>query len=329
MNYHAHPFTLRQLQYVVAVAETLSFRKAAENCHVSQPSLSAQLAQLEAAIGVRLFERDRRRVLLTSAGALLVDRARRLLVDTAQLIDAAKRAGNALAGKLNVGVIPTIAPYLLPSVTPAVRNKYPSLTLLWTEDKTDLLIRGLEAGTLDAAVVALEAKLGGNIESETIARDPFVLVTAAGHRLGIKGQPLSAADLRDEDVLLLDEGHCFREQALSFCETARAHELEFRATSLPTLVQMVAGGAGVTLLPKLALATETSRSDLRVRMFSDPAPNRTLALVWRKHSPLQPALHQLAGTLRDAYPDPAAVKVAKVMGIKPVKQARTAAQPRS
>jgi LysR family hydrogen peroxide-inducible transcriptional activator len=321
MNYNPHPFSLRQLQYVVAVADALSFRKAAENCHVSQPSLSAQLAQLEDALGVRLFERDRRRVLLTPAGVQLVERARRLLVDADQLIDAAKRAADALAGTLNVGVIPTIAPYLLPSVTPAVRAKYPSLTLLWTEDKTEVLVRSLELGTLDAAVLALEAKLGGNIERETIARDPFVLVTAADHPLGAKNQPLSAADLRGEDVLLLDEGHCFREQALSFCETARAHELEFRATSLPTLVQMVAGGAGVTLLPKLALATETARSDLRVRTFSDPVPNRTLALVWRKHSPLEPALRELAGTLREAYPDVSGVKAVRE---KPVKSARAA-----
>jgi LysR family hydrogen peroxide-inducible transcriptional activator len=225
---------------------------------------------------------------------------------------------------LNVGVIPTIAPYLLPSVTPAVRKQFPRLTLLWTEDKTEVLIRSLEQGTLDAAVLALEAKLGGNIESETIARDPFVLVTAADHPLGAKGKPLSAADLRDEDVLLLDEGHCFREQALSFCNSARAHELEFRATSLPTLVQMVAGGAGVTLLPKLALPTETARSDLRVRTFGDPAPNRTLALVWRKHSPLEPALRQLAGTLRDAYPDPAGVKAVNAAREKPAKPVRAA-----
>jgi LysR family hydrogen peroxide-inducible transcriptional activator len=325
MNYNAHPFSLRQLQYVVAVADQLSFRKAAEKCHVSQPSLSAQLAQLEDALGVRLFERDRRRVLLTPAGSLLVERARRLLVDADQLVDAAKRAADTLAGTLNVGVIPTIAPYFLPGVTPVVRKKYPSLTLLWTEDKTEVLLRGLEAGALDAAVLALEAKLGGNIESETIARDPFVLVTAADHPLGVKGKPLSAADLRGQDVLLLDEGHCFREQALSFCASARAHELEFRATSLPTLVQMVAGGAGVTLLPKLALATETARSDLRVRTFSDPEPNRTLALVWRKHSPLAPALHELAATLRDAYPDPSAVKAGRE---KTVKVARAAGQAR-
>ncbi len=311
MNYSPHPFSLRQLQYVVAVADHLSFRKAAESCHVSQPSLSAQLAQLEDALGVRLFERDRRRVLLTPAGVQLVDRARRLLVDADQLVDAAKRATDALAGRLNIGVIPTIAPYFLPSVTPAVRAKYPSLKLLWTEDKTEVLVRSLELGSLDAAVLALEANLGGNVDSELIARDPFVLVTAADHPLGVKNKPITAADLRGEDVLLLDEGHCFREQALSFCETARAHELEFRATSLPTLVQMVAGGAGVTLLPKLALATETARSDLRVRAFSDPVPNRTLALVWRKHSPLAPALRELAATLRDAYPDVAGVKAVR------------------
>lgn len=301
MNAAPHPFTLRQLQYVVAVADQLSFRKAAERCRVSQPSLSAQLAQLEEALGVRLFERDRRRVLLTPAGAELVERARRLLVDADQLVDAAKRAADALSGTLRIGVIPTIAPYYLPFVTPAVRADYPNLTLLWTEDKTEVLIRSLESGTLDAAVVALEARVG-DVEREIIARDPFVLVTASQDPLGAKRAPVSSNEVRGADVLLLDEGHCFREQALSFCEQARAHELEFRATSLPTLVQMVAGGAGVTLLPSLALSTELPRSDLRVRPFAQPAPHRTIALVWRKHSPLGPALRELGATLREAYP---------------------------
>ncbi|HKU40218.1 MAG TPA: LysR substrate-binding domain-containing protein, partial [Polyangiales bacterium] len=309
-NYAPHPFTLRQLQYVVAVADKLSFRKAAEDCHVSQPSLSAQLAQLEDALNVRLFERDRRRVLLTTAGAQLVERARRLLVDADQLVDAAKRAADVLAGTLHVGVIPTIAPYLLPSITPLVRSKYPRLTLLWTEDKTEVLVRNLEEGTLDAALLALEARVG-NVEREVIARDPFVLVTAPDQPLGAKRSPVTTAEMRGANVLLLDEGHCFREQALSFCATARAHELEFRATSLPTLVQMVAGGAGVTLLPKLALGTELSRTDLKVRPFSDPAPNRTLAFVWRKHSPLESALRQLAETLREAYPDQEAVQAVR------------------
>ncbi|HKP62268.1 MAG TPA: LysR substrate-binding domain-containing protein [Polyangiales bacterium] len=310
MNHAPHPFTLRQLQYVVAVADKLSFRKAADECHVSQPSLSAQLAQLEDALNVRLFERDRRRVLLTAAGAQLVERARRLLVDADQLVDAAKRAADVLAGTLNVGVIPTIAPYMLPSITPLVRKSYPRLTLLWTEDKTEVLVRSLEEGSLDAALLALEARIG-NVERELIARDPFVLVTAADHPLSKKRTPVTSAELRGANVLLLDEGHCFREQALSYCASARAHELEFRATSLPTLVQMVAGGAGVTLLPKLALGTELARSDLRVRPFADPAPHRSLALVWRKHSPLESALRELAGTLREAYPDRAGVDAAK------------------
>src|SRR5215469_18409680 len=145
-----HPFSLRQLQYAVAVAELLSFRKAAEACHVSQPSLSAQLAQLEEALGVRLFERDRRHVLVTTAGKELVERARRVLREADDLAAAARRAGDPLAGTLRIGVIPTISPYLLPSATPALRSAYPRLTTVWVEDKTDALVRSLEAGTLDA-----------------------------------------------------------------------------------------------------------------------------------------------------------------------------------
>ena len=301
-SFAPHPFTLRQLQYVVAVADALSFRRAAEQCHVAQPSLSAQLAQLEAALAVRLFERDRLRVLLTAAGSEFVARARRLLADANQLLDATKRAADVLGGTLRVGVIPTIAPYLLPSISRATRRKYPRLTLLWTEDRTEALVRALEAGSLDAALVALEAKLGP-IDHAVIARDPFVLVTARDHSLGTGRGPIPAASLRATDVLLLDGGHCFREQALSFCETVKAHELEFRATSLPTLVQMVAQGAGVTLLPALAVATEVARSELRVRALQAPAPQRTLALVWRKHSPLASALSELATLWKAAYPN--------------------------
>src|SRR5262249_44696235 len=143
-----HPFTLRQLQYVVAVAASMSFRKAAEACHVSQPSLSAQLAQLEEALGVRLFERDRRRVLVTSAGHELVERARSVLREANDLVAAARLAGDPLAGTLRIGVIPTISPYLLPSATPALRRAYPELTTVWVEDKTETLVRSLEAGTL-------------------------------------------------------------------------------------------------------------------------------------------------------------------------------------
>jgi LysR family hydrogen peroxide-inducible transcriptional activator len=301
MNLAPHPFTLRQLQYAVAVADTLSFHRAAARCRVSQPSLSAQLAQLEGALRVKLFERDRRRVLPTAAGVLLVERARRLLVEADDLVEESKRVGDPLTGTLRIGVIPTISPYLLPHLTPALRERYPKLTTLWVEDKTDVLVRRLAAGELDAALLALEADIG-QVEHEVIAPDPFVLATPPGHPLGTSRGPASRGELKGAKVLLLDDGHCFRDQALSFCEKADAEEMEFRATSLPTLVQMVASGAGVTLLPVLALDAEARPAGLRIRRFIDPAPHRTIALVWRPRSPLAGWLRQLGAAMRDAYP---------------------------
>lgn len=296
-----YSFTLRQLQYAIAVAESLSFRRAAELCHVSQPSLSAQIAELEGALGVPLFERDRRRVLVTGAGQVLLDRARRLLVEADDLAGAAKDAGDPLAGRLRIGVIPTISPYLLPSSTPALRAAYPRLITVWVEDRTAALVRALEHGTLDAALVALEAELG-DLEREIVAEDPFVLATPPDDPLGAKRSPARPAELGQARVLLLDDGHCFRDQALAYCAGARAQELEFRATSLATLVQMVAGGAGVTLLPQLAVSTEAQRARLHVRFLANPAPHRTIALVWRKRSPLADALRKVARTIREAYP---------------------------
>lgn len=304
-----HPFSLRQLQYAVAVAESLSFRRAAERCRVAQPSLSTQIAQLESALGVRLFERDRRRVLVTAAGRPLLDQARRLLLGADDLLEAAQRAGDPLAGPLRLGVIPTISPYLLPAIAPALRAAYPALALTWIEDRTAELVRSLHAGTLDAALLAVEAELG-EVEVAPVARDAFVLATPPGHPLGAPRTPASAAELRDASVLLLEDGHCLREQALAFCTRARTRELEFRATSLSTLAQMVAGGAGVTLLPELAVPTETRRADLRLRPFADPAPSRTLAIVWRRSSPIAEALRRLAATVKGAYPAPPSLRPA-------------------
>src|SRR5262245_52512220 len=295
------PFTLRQLQYVVAVAETLSFRAAAERCHVAQPSLSAQLAQLETALGVRLFERDRRRVLLTAAGRGLVERARSVLRETSDLVEAATRAADPLNGRLQIGVIPTISPYLLPTAAPALRRAHPRLTVVWREEKTADLVRDLQAGALDAALLALEADIG-DVERAVIARDPFVLATPPRHPLAAKAAPMPIGALRDEPVLLLDDGHCFRDQALAACARTGARESEFRATSLSTLAQMVAGGSGVTLLPELAVATETGRTPLRVRRLAEPTPRRTIGLVWRRAYPLAGALREVAATIKEAYP---------------------------
>lgn len=302
-RFSPHPYTLRQLQYVVAVAEELSFRRAAQRCHVSQPSLSAQLAQLEDALGVQLFERTRRKVLLTTPGRDLVDRARRMLIEADDLVAAGKRASDPLSGTLSLGVIPTLSPYLLPAVTPKLRAKLPRLTFAWVEDKTESLLRRLTEGTVEAALVAFEPG-ATDVDHEVLATDPFVLITRPDHELAKRKTPITAAQLRGEDLLLLDEGHCFRQQALEVCATARAHEGEFRATSLSTLVQMVAGGAGITLLPAIAVEAETRRARLHVRALSMPGAQRTLALVWRKKSPLEPTLRAVAAVMRDAYPEP-------------------------
>lgn len=299
-NLTTHPFTLRQIQYAIAVADSLSFRRAAERCHVSQPSLSAQIAELEGALGVPLFERDRRRVLVTPAAKELLERGRRLLVEADDLAAAARRAGDPFAGTLRIGVIPTISPYLLPSITPALRGAYPLLTTVWVEDKTAALVRALEDGALDAALLALEAELG-DVEHEVVADDPFVLATGPDDPLGTSSSPAKPSELRRAQVLLLDDGHCFRDQALAYCAGARAEELAFRATSLTTLAQMVAGGVGVTLLPQLAVPTEAQRARLNVRVFANPVPRRTIALVWRRRSPLATALKRVASTIRDAY----------------------------
>ncbi len=327
MRFPPHAFSLRQLQYVVAVAEALSFRRAAERCAVSQPSLSAQVALVEEALKVRLFERDRRRVLLTSAGRELVERARAILLEVDDLVRAAERIGDPLSGTLRIGVIPTISPYLLPVIAPRVRTEFPLLTVAWVEDKTASLVRDLEAGALDAALLALEADLG-DVEHAVLGKDRFVLAFSPSHPLSKKSPPASASELRGADVLLLDEGHCFREQALAFCQAQSAHELEFRATSLSTLVQMVAAGAGVTLLPELSLPTEARRADLKLKRFLEPAPSRTIALVWRKRSALAEALKRLSVVLRSAYPE-ALLATARGFARKDAKTKRATVQAKS
>jgi LysR family hydrogen peroxide-inducible transcriptional activator len=301
MRFSPHPITLRQLQYAVAVAELRSFHRAAERCHVSQPSLSAQLAALEEALGVKLFERSSRRVLPTPPGEELLARARKVLVEADDLVEAASRLGDPLSGTLRVGVIPTISPYLLPEIAAPLRRAFPRTTFVWVEDETATLVASLAEGRIDAAIVALEADLG-DVEHEVVAKDPFVLAAPAGHELTAGKKPLKPSDLAGADVLLLDDGHCFREQALSFCSRAKTTELDVRATSLATLAQMVAGGAGVTLLPALALPIENRNEQLEIKRFTDPAPGRTIAFVWRRGSPLGRAVREVAAAVRKAYP---------------------------
>jgi LysR family transcriptional regulator, hydrogen peroxide-inducible genes activator len=302
MNFAPHYFTLRQLQYALAVAESLSFNKAADACHVSQPSLSAQIADLEKALSVKLFERDRRQVLVTAAGREIIEQARTMLRDAEKFVETARRCCDPLAGTLRIGAIPTVSPYLLPHIAPALRAAFPRLTPQWFEDKTHVLLDRLNTGLLDAAVLALEADLG-DIEHEAIARDSFVLVAPPRHRLVKKKTPAKPEELCDVEVLLLDDEHCFGKQVFDFCARVRARDLEFRATSLSTIVHMVLSGSGVTLLPELAVRTEVRTKGLRVRDFAEPAPGRTIGLAWRKNAPFVAAMRQIASTLRRAYPN--------------------------
>ena len=276
--------TLRQLEYAVAIADHGSFHRAARACHVTQPGLSAQVAQLESLLELRLFERGPRKVLVTPAGEALVRRARALLRDADELVDAARAYTRPLSGTLRLGAIPTVAPYLLPRVLPRLRRAYPQLALQLREDTTRALLARLSGGSLDVLLLALEAPLG-DVESLPLFRDDFVLATAPGHRLA-RRRRVREADLDGEDVLLLEDGHCLREQALSFCQSAGAREpSDFRASSLGTLVQMVSSGAGVTLLPRLAEAIETRHADLAIVPFARPTPYRTIGLVWRRSTP--------------------------------------------
>lgn len=292
-----HDVSIRQLQYVVAVADTLGFHRAAQRCHVSQPSLSAQVKQLEDTLGVAVFERDRRRVLVTPAGEAIVARARRALREVEDLVATAAHLRDPLAGPVRLGVIPTIAPYALPDVVPSVHAAYPSLKLIFREEKTESVVAGLRAGTLDLGIVALEADLG-ELEHATFAVDPFVAALPAEHPLA-KKKIVTEDDLDGETVLLLDDGHCLRSQALAVCTRAGAHESELRATSLSTLAQMVSGGAGVTLLPAIAVPVENRRGTLAIRKLR-PVPSRTLAVVWRPGSPFAAAGQALAGVLKKA-----------------------------
>jgi LysR family hydrogen peroxide-inducible transcriptional activator len=291
------PFTLRQLQYAVAVAEHGSFRRAAEACRVAQPSLSAQLQELEDALGVRLFERDRRAVRTTRAGEWLLPRARALLADVGGLVDEARRLADPLAGPLRLGVIPTIGPYLLPDVAPLLRAALPRVTLAWSEDRTRILVDALRAGELDGALVALEASLG-EVQSLVLGRDEFLLAVPAGHPRAAGEGPVGLDALDDAELLLLEEGHCLRDQVLAVCGRRRTQRTDVRTTSLGTLAQMVAGGGGVTLIPWLAAPVENRAGGLVLRAFADPAPARTLALVFRPGAPSLDALRIVAQVIR-------------------------------
>lgn len=292
--------SIRQLESLVAVADHKSFRRAAAALGISQPALSAQVQAAEDALGVQVFERDRRSVLVTPAGDDIIGRARVALTAVDEVTEAARRRGEPLVGPMRLGVIPTVAPYWLPALLPPVRAAYPRLELILREDQTARLLVQLGAGQLDVALLAIPVP--GDVTTAPIARELFVLAAPRGAGVLKKKGKLTERDLDGEKVLLLEDGHCLRDQALAVCERGGAVEsMEVRATSLPTLEQMVAGGMGVTLLPEAAAAALVApRGPVVTQAFAAPSPGRTLGLAWRTSSARLREFRMLAETMRGA-----------------------------
>ncbi len=290
--------TLRQLQFLAALDAHGSFVRAAEAVGVTQPTLSAGIKELETALGVTLVERARTGVVLTPAGKEAAHRAATALSQVEDLVRAVRSAGAPLTGVFRLGAIPTIAPFLLPRALKQLRAKFPELQLVLREDVTARLVEGLRARTLDAALIALPYGAPG-IETEVIAEDEFLLICPKGHGLATKAS-LSTADLAGEDLLLLDDGHCLREHALSVCRLPQSRAAaEVGATSLHTLVQMVAGGMGVTLLPKLAAdGGAASGAAVEMRRFDRPMIGRSIGIAWRAGGLRADEARLIAKTLR-------------------------------
>lgn len=272
--------SLRALGYLVALAETRHFGKAAERCFVSQPTLSAQIKKMEDQLGVQLVERGQQ-VRLTDLGERIVERARRVIDEAREIEELARNFQDPQAGELRIGLIPTVGPYLLPHIAGALREKFPRLKLLLLEHQTHRLIELLKSGELDVGILALPIPVQ-RLVTRALYAESFQVALPLDHPLA-KRRRISLDDLDGETLLLLEEGHCLRDQALDACRLARVREApDFRATSLETLRQMVAAGVGITLLPSLAVDQQDSRSPaMVVRRFKDPEPSRTIAAAWR------------------------------------------------
>ena len=284
---------LKDLRYLVAVADTRHFGRAAERSFVSQPTLSAQLKKLEDYLGVQLIERAPKRVQLTAAGEEIVERARRILDASEEIVELARGHRDPLAGRLRLALLPTIGPYLLPNVAARLRKQLPRLELMLYEYQTDPMLEKLHSGEIDVGILALPVQMDG-LDSYELYREPFTVAMPAGHKLAQRSS-IKVDDLNHETLLLLEDGHCLRDQALDICASTGVHEKQdFRATSLETLRQMVAAGVGITLLPELAgRGAYGNARGVVIKPFAKPVPTRTIGAVWRKSSARREAIHAL------------------------------------
>ena len=293
---------IRALQYFIALAELRHFRKAAERCHVSQPTLSTQIRKLEEQLGNDLIERNSRQVLLTSFGEKVLERARLIVDETRAIRQLARDADDPYSGTLSLGVFPTLAPYLLPHVIPNIRKKFPALSIRLFEEKTEQVMTMLMDGTLDAILLAPPID-DDQIHVEPLFNEPFVFVAPSDHPLSKKAS-IDIEDLKTQELLLLEDGHCLRDHALAVCQLSGAIEcLDFQASSLETLRYMVAAGSGITLMPILATKPPvTAIENVVVRPFKSPAPERTIAMAWRKSSLREELLLAVASVFRAIEP---------------------------
>lgn len=272
---------IRDLHYLITLAEQQHFGKAAEICHTSQPTLSIQIKKLEDFLGVQLFERTNKRVMLTATGEAITARARLMLAEVEHIKQIAKSAKNPFTGTLKLGAFPTLAPYIFPLIIPALRTALPQLELVLVEEKTEQLVQQLHKGALDAALIALPVE-SPLLEAQEIFREEFWLALPCSHALA-KSRKISLEALADQQMLLLDDGHCLRDQSLSLCNRiGNGESSRYRATSLETLRNMIAAGNGMTFMPKLALRETTA--SITYIPFHSPAPERIIALVYRKSS---------------------------------------------
>lgn len=278
-----HHVTLKQLRYFHALAREQHFGRAAEACSVTQPALSMQIQELEASLGLDLVERTRTGVKLTAKGEEIAARAQRILNDVRDLVDFAKQSAGVLSGTLRLGLIPSVAPYLLPPLLPLLKEHYPNLELHIRETQTDPLVHELHEGKLDVLLLALPVK-HQDIETLPLFEDRFLLALPHGQQLS--GSVRATPDLvAHERLLLLEEGHCLRDQALTYCNLKHVDTINtFGASSLSTIVEMVSGGLGITLLPEICLPVEARNRDIRLLRFVEPEPMRTIGLAWRHSS---------------------------------------------
>ncbi len=289
---------LRDLRYFVALADTRHFGKAAERSFVSQPTLSAQIKKLENYLGVQLIERQPRKVTLTETGMKILPIARRILEDSEQIVSLARHEHDPLSGKLKVALIPTIGPYLLPLITRKLRKQLPRLKLMLYEYQTQPLLDRLRDGEIELGILALPVPHEG-LETRALYDEPFTVAVPNQHPLA-KRSNLKVDDLTGENLLLLEDGHCLRDQALDVCSKIDVKETEdYRATSLETLRQMVAAGLGITLLPELATRGPFgSGHGIAVKSFARPVPSRTVGAVWRKSSARSQAIDAVCEVIR-------------------------------